>query len=163
MNPAGDHPPKDRPLPPNVVEVSAALIFQCGKILLTQRPPGSHLAGLWEFPGGKREPLETFEQCLVREIREELGITIAVGRLFDSISHQYPQKSVLLKFFVCRLLAGVPRPLACAQWVWANPEELNAYSFPAADRQLLEKLRNSPAVWQNDPDSILKTSGSPGN
>ena len=110
MNPAGDHPPKDRPLPPNVVEVSAALIFQCGKILLTQRPPGSHLAGLWEFPGGKREPLETFEQCLVREIREELGITIAVGRLFDSISHQYPQKSVLLKFFVCRLLAGVPRP-----------------------------------------------------
>jgi len=147
MNPAGDHPPKDRPLPPNVVEVSAALIFQCGKILLTQRPPGSHLAGLWEFPGGKREPLETFEQCLVREIREELGVEISVGGLFEEIRHAYPEKSVQLKFFVCKIISGEPQPLDCAAVEWVDCKGLAAFEFPAADAQLLEKLKSPQATW----------------
>jgi mutator protein MutT len=158
MNPAGDHPTEDRPPRTRVVEVSAALIFQHGKILLTQRQPGVHLAGLWEFPGGKREPLESFEQCLVREIREELGVAIAVDRLFDSVRHDYPEKSVLLKFFICRLAAGDPRPLECAQLAWVGRDELTSYSFPAADVQLLEKLRHSVTVWQSDLDSAPKIS-----
>jgi len=69
------------------VEVSAALIFRDGKLLITQRHARSHLGGLWEFPGGKREAGETFEGCLVREIREELGVEISVGELFEEIVH----------------------------------------------------------------------------
>src|ERR1019366_3107599 len=88
-----------------VIEVSAALIFRDGKLLITQRQRDAHLGGLWEFPGGKREPDETSEQCLGRELREELGIEVEVGELFEEISHTYPEKSVSLKFFVCKLIS----------------------------------------------------------
>ena len=91
--------------PQPITEVSAALIFRDGKLLITQRHAEAHLGGLWEFPGGKREPDETFEQCLVREIREELGVEISVGELFESVTHAYPEKTVHLKFFVCHLFA----------------------------------------------------------
>jgi mutator protein MutT len=126
----------------NCVEVSAALIFHHGRLLITQRHAQSHLGGLWEFPGGKREAGETFEQCLVREIREELGVDISVGELFEEISHDYPEKSVHLKFFLCRLLAGEPQPLDCAALQWIGRGELGQYTFPAADAQLLVRLRS---------------------
>ena len=96
----------------NLIEVSAALIFRAGKLLITQRHAQVHLGGLWEFPGGKREAGETFEQCLAREIREELGVEISVSELFEEVCHDYPEKSVHLKFFICQLLAGEPQPLA---------------------------------------------------
>jgi mutator protein MutT len=124
----------------NCVEVSAALIFRDGKLLITQRRAKSHLGGLWEFPGGKRETGETFEQCLVREIREELGVEISVGELFSEISHDYPEKSVRLEFFICKLISGEPQPLDCADVKWATKTELGDFEFPAADAQLLEKL-----------------------
>lgn len=123
------------------VEVSAALIFRKGKLLITQRPAGTHLAGLWEFPGGKREPHETFEQCLVRELREELGITARIGKLFEEITHSYADSTVQLKFFLCELTAGDPQPLACAGIRWIGKSELADYDFPAADARLLEKLK----------------------
>jgi 8-oxo-dGTP diphosphatase len=122
------------------VEVSAALIFHGGKLLITQRHANSHLGGLWEFPGGKREPGESFEACLVREIREELGVEIAVGRIFEEISHDYPEKSVHLKFFLCWLLSGEPQPLDCAAVKWIGKPELQTHDFPAADARLLDKL-----------------------
>ena len=124
----------------NPVEVSAALIFRQGKILITQRPTDTHLGGLWEFPGGKRESGESFESCLLREIREELGVEIAVGNLFEEITHAYAEKSVHLKFFICELLTGEPRPLGCAAIKWVGKPELANYDFPAADARLLEKL-----------------------
>ena len=124
------------------VEVSAALIFRAGKLLITQRHAKSHLGGLWEFPGGKREPGESFEACLVREIREEIGVEISVGELFEEIRHDYPEKSVHLKFFICRLLAGEPQRLDCAAVKWIAPSELAAHEFPAADAQLLARLRS---------------------
>ncbi len=136
---AKTHPP---------IEVSAALIFRGGKLLITQRHAGAHLGGLWEFPGGKREPGETFEACLVREIREELGAEITVDKLCEEIFHDYPEKSVHLKFFRCQLLAGEPQPLDCAAVRWVNPRELADYEFPAADAQLLQKLAASP--WRAD-------------
>ena len=148
MNSGGDALPDNSRPTPSAVEVSAALIFHDHKVLITQRLAGSHLAGLWEFPGGKREPAETFEACLVREIREELGVDIAVEDLFDSVSHVYPEKQVLLKFFICRLMRGEPQPLDCAALAWAGREELAAYTFPAADARLLQKLENSPALWR---------------
>ncbi|HEX7618711.1 MAG TPA: 8-oxo-dGTP diphosphatase MutT [Verrucomicrobiae bacterium] len=126
---------------PRSVEVSAALIFHHGKLLITQRHAKSHLGGLWEFPGGKREPNETFEQCLVRELREELGIEVEVGELFEEISHAYPEKTVRLKFFVCRLKSGRPRTLDCAAFRWVEKAKLADFEFPAADARLLEKLR----------------------
>ena len=131
----------------NCVEVSAALIFRGGKLLITQRHAHSHLGGLWEFPGGKREAHETYEQCLVREIREELGVEISVGALFEEISHAYPEKSVHLKFFVCRLLSGEPQPLDCAAVKWVDRSELEAHEFPAADAQLLEQLKSPRGAW----------------
>jgi 8-oxo-dGTP diphosphatase len=131
-----------------VVEVSAALIFRGGKLLITQRNAQSHLGGLWEFPGGKRESGETFEACLVREIHEELGVEISVGELFDEIAHDYPEKSVHLKFFLCKLPAGEPQPLDCAAVKWVKNDQLAGFEFPAADAQLLEKLRASPGIWR---------------
>ena len=122
------------------IEVSAALIFHHGKLIIAQRHADSHLGGLWEFPGGKREAGETFEQCLVREIREELGVEISVGELFEEIIHDYPEKSVHLKFFLCKLLSGEPQPLDCAAVKWLEKSQLAAYEFPAADAQLLQKL-----------------------
>ncbi len=129
------------------IEVSAALIFHRGQLLITQRRREDHLGGLWEFPGGKREPGETFEQCLVREIREELGVEIAVGELFEEIAHDYPEKSVHLKFFTCRLLSGEPQPLGCAAFRWVGKTELAGFAFPAADAQLLEKLKSPRLAW----------------
>ncbi|MGD0350741.1 MAG: 8-oxo-dGTP diphosphatase MutT [Verrucomicrobiota bacterium] len=123
------------------IEVSAALVFRDGRLLITQRQANAHLGGLWEFPGGKREPSETFEQCLVRELREELGVDISVDELFDEVVHAYPGKTVHLKFFVCRLTSGEPQPLGCAALKWAGKSELDGYAFPAADARLLDKLR----------------------
>ena len=140
--PASDPTKNSKLKTKNCVEVSAALIFRDRKLLITQRHAKSHLGGLWEFPGGKREPGETFEQCLVREIREELGVEISVGELFEEISHDYPEKSVRLKFFTCKLLSGEPEPLDCADVKWVTKMELADFEFPAADVQLLQKLKN---------------------
>ena len=126
---------------PQCIEVSAALIFRDGQLLITQRHAKSHLGGLWEFPGGKLEAGETFEQCLVREIREELGVEIAVGEMFEEVAHRYPEKSVHLKFFICRVVSGEPQPLDCAAVKWVKQTELADFEFPAADLRLLEKLK----------------------
>jgi len=131
----------------NSVEVSAALILRGGKLLITQRHAGAHLGGLWEFPGGKREPGESFAACLVREIREELGVEISVGEMFEEIAHDYPEKSVYLKFFRCRLLSGEPQPLDCAAVKWVDRSELDRHEFPAADAQLLAKLKSPREAW----------------
>ena len=131
----------------NFIDVSAALIFHHGKLLIAQRHAQAHLGGLWEFPGGKREPHETFEQCLVREIREELGVEISVGELFETVTHAYPEKTVRLKFFTCKLLSGEPQPLDCAAVRWVSQSELADFEFPAADAQLLQKLKSPRLTW----------------
>ena len=123
------------------VDVAAGLVFRNGKVLITRRPADTHLGGLWEFPGGKRKPGETFEQCLARELQEELGVEISVGELFETVSHRYAEKTVLLKFFVCRLPDGEPQPLGCAAIRWVGKSELDDFEFPAADARLLKKLR----------------------
>ncbi len=135
------------------IEVSAALIFRDGQLLITQRHAKAHLGGLWEFPGGKREPGETFEQCLVREIREELGVNITVGELFEEIRHDYPEKAVHLKFFHCKLIAGEPQPLDCAAVKWISKEGLQTHAFPAADAQLIERL--SRFEFPKDTDTAV--------
>ncbi len=132
------------------IEVAAAVIFRDGKLLITQRHADAHLGGMWEFPGGKREPDETFEQCVVRELHEELGIEAEAGELLASITHDYPEKSVHLKFFICRLINGEPQPTGCSACKWVNKSALAQYTFPAADVRLLEKLRQAPGFWSAD-------------
>ena len=131
----------------HVTEVSAALIFHDGKLLITRRHSDAHLGGLWEFPGGKREAQETFAQCLERELREELGVEVSVGRLLESITHEYPEKTVHLKFFRCRLLGGEPQAHGCSAFKWVRSAELGNYVFPAADARLLDQLRGTPELW----------------
>ena len=129
------------------IEVAAGLIFRDGRLLITQRHADSHLGGLWEFPGGKREEGESFEQCLRRELKEELGSDVEVGELVESITHDYPEKSVRLEFYQCRWIAHEPRPIDCADCRWVTKEQLADFEFPAADAQLLEKLCATAAWW----------------
>jgi mutator protein MutT len=127
--------------------VAAALVFRNGKLLITLRPAEVHLGGLWEFPGGKREAGETFEQCLARELREELGIEVAIGAMLESLTHAYPDKTVHLRFYCCRWKKHEPQPLGCSAFKWVTAAELQDYDFPSADARLLEKLRGSPQLW----------------
>ncbi len=122
------------------IQVAAALLMHEGRYLITQRKAGVHLESLWEFPGGKREQGESLEDCLRRELREELGIEVTNPALFRVIRHAYPEKTVELHFFRCALAGGLPRPLGCADLRWVTPEELARYPLPPADQTLVEAL-----------------------
>ena len=130
------------------IEVAAGLVFRDGRLLITQRRPEDHLGGLWEFPGGKRERDETFEECLRRELEEELGIEVEVGGLFESVEYDYPAKSVRLKFYRCLWRKHEPRALGCHAFAWVTMLQLPAFTFPPADRTLLRKLRASAELWR---------------
>jgi 8-oxo-dGTP diphosphatase len=135
----------------NIIDVAAGLVFRQGQLLITQRHHQTHLGGLWEFPGGKREPVETFEQCLTRELLEELGIEISVGSLIESLTHAYPEKTVRLNFYRCDLLGGEPRCLGCADFKWVRADQLRDFQFPPADERLLHKLQTDTAIWHSSP------------
>src|SRR5262247_4007400 len=102
----------------NSIEVSAGLVFRRGKLLITLRPTGTHLGGLWEFPGGKRNPDETSEQCLARELREEPGIKVEIGEVFEYLTHDYPERTVHLTFFHCYWQQHEPQTLGCPAFKW---------------------------------------------
>ena len=131
-----------------VIDVAAALVFREGKLLITLRHADAHLGGLWEFPGGKREPGETFEACLERELREELGIEVGVGELVESLTHPYPEKTVHLQFYHCRWVKHEPQALGCSAFTWVTAAELRDYAFPAADSRLLDRLCHDQAMWE---------------
>jgi mutator protein MutT len=120
--------------------VVAAVIRREGRILLTRRPPGSHLAGLWEFPGGKREPGESLAEALARELTEELHVTAAVGEQLYQGRYHYPDRTVELHFFACRLVAGEPAPVGCDALAWVAPEAMAAYPMPPADAEFAASL-----------------------
>ena len=128
---------------PLVVEVAAGLIRDAaGRYLITQRRRGSHLAGLWEFPGGKVEAGETPAACLRRELVEELSATFTVGRLVETVRWEYPDRTVVLHFFDCRLEAGEVLPREHQAMEWVEPARLAGYDFPPADRELIARLRS---------------------
>ena len=130
------------------IEVAAALIFDSDRLLIAQRPLGVHLEGLWEFPGGKREPGETYEACLLREIREELGCEVWVGSVLHESEHAYPEKGVRIRFFHCQLVSGIPEPLECTALRWVSTDSLGQFQFPEADQALIEQLKMHPEWWQ---------------
>jgi len=131
----------------NFIEVSAGLVFRRGLLLITQRRPQNHLGGLWEFPGGKRHPNESDEDCLRRELLEELAIEVEVKELIETVEHEYPEKAVRLKFFRCLWQQNEPRALGCHDFAWVTREQLADYVFPAADARLLQKLQTAPGLW----------------
>jgi 8-oxo-dGTP diphosphatase len=123
------------------IVVAAAVIIRDGRVLLTRRTDGQHLAGMWEFPGGKLEPRESPEEALVRECREECGIEVEVIEILDVTHHRYPEKDVLLLFYRCELLSGEVRHLQVADHVWVAPPELDRYSLPPADERIVARIR----------------------
>ncbi len=127
-----------------VLVAACALVDADGRVLVTRRPEGRHLAGLWEFPGGKVEPGETPETCLIRELAEELGIRTHESCLapFTFASHRYPEFHLLMPLFVCRVWQGVPEAREGQEIRWLRPRELAEVPMPPADRPLVAMLRD---------------------
>lgn len=123
-----------------MIEVVAALIWNGDKFLICQRPKNKARGLLWEFVGGKVENGETKEQALVRECREELGITVSVGDLFMDVVHEYPDITVHLTLFNATIKDGVPQKFEHNDIKWITRLEISLYSFCPADREILEKL-----------------------
>ena len=123
-----------------IIEVAIAIIIDQGRILITRRKKNTHLADLWEFPGGKRLPSESWGECLLREVQEELGAAVKIHRSFQRIAHDYPDRKVILQSYFCRLVGGAPRPLASQELRWVSPEELLSYPFPEANLPILKAL-----------------------
>jgi 8-oxo-dGTP diphosphatase len=121
------------------VVVAAAVIERNGAYLVTRRLRGTHLEGLWEFPGGKCDPGESHAGCLVREIREELGCGITVGAKLLSVAHAYSERTVELHFFR-GVLDGDPQPLLGQEIRWARRADLRSLDFPPADEEIIQLL-----------------------
>lgn len=128
------------------IVVTAAIIRHDGKILITERPEGRHLEGLWEFPGGKKEANEGLEECVKREIREEIGVDINPYELLLTVTHEYETKIVELHTFLCSLVSGTPAPLEGQKMQWVDPEELTLYQFPPPDQKIIEVLCKGKAI-----------------
>ncbi len=130
--------------PELVLVVACALVDADGRVLLARRPEGRSMAGLWEFPGGKLEPGETPEACLVRELREELGIDTEESCLapFTFASHAYETFHLLMPLYVCRVWRGLPRPREGQELRWLRPGEMGRLAMPPADLPLVAMLRD---------------------
>ena len=124
----------------NIVQVAAALIRKGNRFMICQRPESKTRAFLWEFVGGKAEKGETRQQALIRECKEELGITVSVGDIFMEVDHQYPDISIHLTLFNAEIAEGEPTLLEHNDMKWITPEEIPEYNFCPADKDILEKI-----------------------
>lgn len=124
-----------------MTEVVAALIWGKNRFMICQRPAHKARGSLWEFVGGKVEPGESKEEALIRECREELGVTVDVGEIFMEVTHQYPDITVHLTLFSASIREGVPQKLEHQDIRWITAEEIGKFSFCPADTEILEKLK----------------------
>ncbi len=123
------------------LQVADGLIWKKKQhLLIARRPSTSMLGGLWEFPGGKLADGESLQDCLKREIAEELDIVIDVGELVASVDHGYSHFSITLNAFEATFVSGTPKAIGCSEWKWVKPAELDDYAMPRADRRVLELL-----------------------
>ena len=142
-----EYPVKDAPraLPFQVIGVGVVFNDR-GQVLIDQRLEEGLLGGLWEFPGGKQEPGEAIEATIVRELREELAIEVAVGEALIRVDHAYSHKRLRFEVHCCRWLSGEPQALACQQWRWVDPADLGNYPFPAANARIIAALQQHLAA-----------------
>ena len=121
---------------------ACALVDADGRVLIAQRPQGKQLAGLWEFPGGKVEPGETPEQCIIRELHEEIGIETEIPCLapLTFASHSYDDFHLLMPLFVCRRFRGIAQPREGQALKWVRPKQMRDYPMPPADAPLIPFL-----------------------
>lgn len=131
-------------------DVTAGVIREGDRVLIAQRPLHGMLGGLWEFPGGKREPGESLEECLRRELREELGIEVEVLAPWMTIRHTYTHMRITLHVFQCRWVGGIPQPIGCADVRWVPIAELDRYPFPNTDRRIVERLKAEAGLTPTD-------------
>jgi 8-oxo-dGTP diphosphatase len=120
--------------------VTAAVIFEKGKVLVTQRKEASFHQLLWEFPGGKVRANEEPREALQRELREELGVDARVGSLFEVVYHVYPEFPILLLVYECIIERGIPNPMECRDLRWIEVQEVLTLSMPAADEPIRRHL-----------------------
>ncbi|BAQ66421.1 8-oxo-dGTP diphosphatase MutT [Geminocystis sp. NIES-3709] len=118
----------------------AVIVNEEEKILIDKRLPTGLMANLWEFPGGKIEARETPEDCIRREIQEELGVIIEVDRHLIDITHSYSEFSVTLCVYICKLIEGQPQPLQCAEVRWVEVSQLHNFEFPTANKEIISTL-----------------------
>jgi len=121
--------------------VVAGIIERDGEIFISRRPLTTARGGLWEFPGGKIEEGETPQQALVRELQEELGIETQVTSIYDARINAYPERTVLVLFYKCRLVKNEPQALEAMEIKWVKPAEITEYNFAAADKGVAERLK----------------------
>lgn len=120
--------------------VTAGVIIEKKKVLVTQRMEGAPRGLLWEFPGGKVKEGEDPRKALQRELKEELDIDVEVGKILEAVFHTYPEYPILLLTYRCRIKKGVPKPIGCHDLRWVSLEELNRLAMPPADEPILKRL-----------------------
>jgi 8-oxo-dGTP diphosphatase len=127
---------------PILLVAAVALVDPDGRVLVTRRPEGKAMAGLWEFPGGKLDPCESPESCLIRELEEELGVTTEAACLapLTFASHAYAEFHLLMPLYVCRVWQGDPRPREGQALRWLRPRQLRGLEMPPADLPLIPHL-----------------------
>ena len=124
--------------------IGVAVIWnQEGKILIDKRRPGGVFGGLWEFPGGKKEPNETIQDCIKREVLEELGIEIVVEEHLITVEHTYTQVKITLDVYNCRYLQGTPQTIECDEFRWVTLDEIDSFTFPKANEQIISAIRKN--------------------
>ncbi|MEJ0009397.1 MAG: 8-oxo-dGTP diphosphatase MutT [Alphaproteobacteria bacterium] len=133
-----------------VLVAAMALIDADGRVLLTQRPEGKAMAGLWEFPGGKVEPGETPEAAVRREMREEIGVEICENCFapLTFVSHTYETFHLVMMLYVCRRWENIPQPLEGQKLVWKRPLDMRELPMPPADVPLVGALIDASYVWK---------------
>lgn len=122
------------------IPCGVALIRRGGEFLIAQRNKNDSFGSLWEFPGGKKNPDESFEQCVAREVKEEVGIDVQVHDKFMEMRRPYHDRIIWLNFFLCSHISGEPKPVDCQKVEWVSIENLKNYSFPPANDAVIEKL-----------------------
>jgi 8-oxo-dGTP diphosphatase len=122
------------------IDVAIAVVVEGGRVLICQRKEKDTFGGFWEFPGGKCEAGESLEQCLVREMREELAIVVETVEKYPPIAHDYPHVRLTLHPFRCRRVSGEPKMIECQKFEWAEPGKIRDYRFPPANAALLERI-----------------------
>lgn len=123
-----------------MIDVSCAIIQEGNKILAVKRAHGMHLAGKWEFPGGKIEPGESAEACIVREILEELELRITIIKLLNPVEHHYLEKSIRLIPFVCKILSGQIKLIEHEDFIWISKKGMLTLDWADADRKVIEMI-----------------------